>query len=163
MEINNLNFRTTVEPEDPKRIRDMVTSTGFFHEEEIEIAEDLARQRLEEGLESGYEFIFAEINGKTVAYSCFGLIPGTKSSFDLYWLATQNDLRGQGIGRKILKATEEAIKKAGGTGIYVETASREQYTPTRVFYHNNNYILKAQYEDYYSEGDDLCVYVKREF
>jgi GNAT superfamily N-acetyltransferase len=163
METTKLTFRTAVGPEDPEKIRDMVASTGFFYDDEIEIAEDLARQRHREGPDCGYEFIFAELDGQTVAYTCFGLIPGTKSSYDLYWIATHNDFRGRGIGKMILKETEKAIKNLGGTGIYVETASREQYTPTRVFYQNNNYILKAQYEDYYDKGDDLCVYVKRDF
>jgi ribosomal protein S18 acetylase RimI-like enzyme len=161
MNLQNITYRTNVEAGDAKIIRDMVISTGFFNEEEIDIAEDLARQRFEEGSLSGYEFIFAEFEGRTISYSCFGIIPGTQSSYDLYWIATHNDFRGRGIGKLVLLETEKAIKKLGGTGIYVETASREQYIPTRAFYANNNYILKAQYEDYYSPGDDLCVFVKR--
>jgi len=159
--MSNITFRTNITPQDPDIIRDIVTSTGFFREDEIDIAVELAEERLDKGEASGYEFIFMEVDGKTVAYACFGLIPCTKNSYDLYWIATHHDFRNRGLGKQLLKATEEAIKLLKGSGIYVETASRALYTPTRKFYENNGYELKAQFEDYYEEGDDLVYYVKR--
>jgi ribosomal protein S18 acetylase RimI-like enzyme len=99
--------------------------------------------------------------GETVAYSCYGLIPCTLHSYDLYWIATHKDFMNKGIGRALLRETENAIWKSGGTGIYVETSSKDQYSPTRAFYDNNGYILKARYEDFYDRGDDKCVYIKR--
>ncbi|MBE0655663.1 MAG: GNAT family N-acetyltransferase, partial [Bacteroidales bacterium] len=108
----------------------------------------------------GYEFIFAEMDGKTVAYSCYGLIPCTLKSYDLYWIATHNDFQGMGIGRKVLEETEKAVKDLGGKTIYVETSSKEQYISTRTFYEKNDYILKARFEDFYDIGDDKCVYWK---
>jgi len=159
--MNNITLRKEVTAFDPQIIREIVTSTGFFNDEEIDVAAELAEERLEKGEASGYEFIFLEIEDKTVAYSCFGLIPCTKNSYDLYWIATHHDYRNRGLGKQLLKATEEDIKALKGGGIYVETASRKQYTPTRMFYEKNGYELKAQFEDYYDKGDDLVYYVKR--
>lgn len=159
--MNNITLRKEITASDPATIREIVTSTGFFGEDEIDVAVELAEERLEKGEASGYEFIFLEIEGKTVAYSCFGLIPCTKNSYDLYWIATHHDYRNRGLGKQLLKATEEDIKALKGGGIYVETASRKQYTPTRIFYEKNGYELKAQFEDYYDKGDDLVYYVKR--
>lgn len=154
-------LRTIPVPQDPARIKEMLISTGFFREDEIHVAVELAEERLSKGESSGYEFLFAEVNGKTVAYSCYGLIPCTLHSYDLYWIATHQDFKNRGIGRALLRETEKAIKKAGGTGIYVETSSREQYAPTRAFYEKNGYILKARFEDYYDMGDDKVVYIKK--
>ncbi len=159
--MSNITFRTEILPSDPETIRSIVTSTGFFLEDEIDIAVELAEERLDKGESSGYEFIFLEADGVTVAYSCFGLIPCTKNSFDLYWIATHHDYRNQGLGKQLLKTTEDTIKRLKGSGIYVETASRALYTPTRQFYEKNGYTLKAQFEDYYDKGDDLVYYVKR--
>jgi len=159
--MNTITLRKEVTASDPQVIREIVTSTGFFNEEEIDVAAELAEERLEKGEASGYEFIFLEIEGKTVAYSCFGLIPCTKNSYDLYWIATHLDYRNRGLGKQLLKATEEEIRTLKGGGIYVETASRKQYTPTRMFYEKNGYELKAQFEEYYDKGDDLVYYVKR--
>ena len=161
MEIKDYKLRTSVYPADVETVRAMAAGTGFFNPEEIEIAAELVGERLEKGETSGYEFIFLQINNNTVAYSCYGRIPLTKSSFDLYWIVTRADYRNKGLGKILLKETEDAIRKMGGTAVYAETSSREQYLPTRKFYENNGYDLKARFEDYYDRGDDLVYYVKR--
>lgn len=159
--MNRIQLRTEVKASDLEVVKEIVTTTGFFHPEEIDIAIELAEERLSKGAASGYEFIFLEYDGKTVAYSCYGLIPLTKSSYDLYWIATHAEYRGKGLGKILLQETEKDIKARGGTGIYAETSSRALYEPTRQFYLKNEYDLKAQFEDYYDEGDDLVYFVKR--
>ena len=154
-------LRTVPGPKDPAHIKEIVSSTAFFREDEINVAVELVDEWLAKGKASGYEFFFAEINGEPVAYSCYGLIPCTLHSYDLYWIATHKNFMNKGIGRALLRETENAIWKAGGTGIYVETSSRAQYAPTRAFYENNGYTLKARYEDFYDYGDDKVVYIKR--
>ena len=160
MQTDKLIIRNIPNKEDIIAIAEIVRSTGFFREDEITVAVELVEERLAKGLASGYEFLFAEYGGKTVAYSCYGLIPCTLQSYDLYWIASHNDYRGMGIGRHLLMLTEQEIKKAGGNGIYVETSSKEQYLPTRKFYEKNNYQLKARFEDFYDIDDDKLVYVK---
>lgn len=156
----NITFRSTVHSKDPSIVESIVLSTGFFREDEIPVAVELVEERLKNGIESGYEFLFAETEGKTVAYSCYGLIPCTLHSYDLYWIVTHKDYMYRGIGKRLLQETENAIKTAGGHGIYVETSSKDQYTPTRAFYEKNNYLLKARFKDFYDTNDDKCVYVK---
>ena len=158
---NTIHFRETVVPSDVKSVAEIVKSTKFFNHEEEIMAVELVEDRLNNGESSGYFFIFAEIEGRTVAYSCYGPIDGTESSFDLYWIVTHDDFRGKGIGKKLLAETEKAIAKAGGHGIYVETASKPQYEPTRKFYESTNYILEAQLKQFYAQNDDKCIYVKR--
>ena len=48
----------------------------------------------------------------------------------------------------------------GGRAVYIETSSKEIYVPTQRFYLKNNYVLKAQFEDFYDYKDDKMVYVK---
>ena len=160
MKKNDLVFRTEPVAGDPERVEEMVKATGFFREDETAVAVELVRERLEKGLESGYEFIFAGKEGETVAYCCYGLIPCTLCSYDLYWIVTHPAHGKQGIGSILLQKTEEAVRQAGGRGIYVETSSREQYLPTRLFYEKNSYRLKSRFEDFYAPGDDKVVYVK---
>jgi ribosomal protein S18 acetylase RimI-like enzyme len=152
--------RTNVLPSDLNAIKEIVESTGFFHDYEVDIAVELAEERLKRGIESGYEFIFYEVDGKPVSYSCYGKIPCTRSSYDLYWIATHNDYRGKGIGKKVLRLTEQKIAESGGKGIYVETSSKEQYQPTRKFYEITGYKEIARFKDFYDTNDDKVVYVK---
>ena len=157
---DQITLRKVVVPADPETITKIVASTGFFREDEILVAAELAEERLEKGAASGYEFLFAEIEGVTVAYSCYGLIPCTLHSYDLYWIATHQDYMNRGIGKYLLQETEKEISKLGGKGIYVETSSKELYAPTRAFYEKNHYLLKARFEDFYAPDDDKLVYVK---
>jgi GNAT superfamily N-acetyltransferase len=157
----NITLRFEASPSDPKAVEEIVVSSGFFRPDEVPVAVELVTERLEKGTESGYEFVFAEVGGRTAAYACFGLIPCTLYSYDLYWIATHNDLRGSGLGKAVLKAVEEAVAALGGKAIYVETSYLPKYEPTRVFYLKNNYLEKARFEDFYDDGDDKVVYVKR--
>ncbi|MBL7112226.1 MAG: GNAT family N-acetyltransferase [Bacteroidales bacterium] len=159
-EDEKLLLRREVRNTDPSRVEIMVRSTGFFRDDETAIAVELVVERIRKGPESGYEFLFADMEGETVAYSCYGLIPCTLHSYDLYWIVTHSDFMNQGIGRKILGETERLIRESGGTGIYVETSSKDQYAPTRAFYERNSYLLKARFENFYDLNDDKLVYVK---
>ena len=95
-----------------------------------------------------------------IGYACFGPIPGTKQSYDLYWIAVENDVRGSGLGKEILGKAEQRISELGGKRIYVETSSREQYKPTQAFYSKCGYAKEAVLNDFYSPGDDKSIYVK---
>jgi len=156
-----LSFREDVRPGDPRSVRDIVTSTGFFHDHEIAVAEELVSERLQKGLESGYRFLFAEQGGRIVGYSCFGEIACTAGSFDLYWIAVHNDFRNQGIGGILLEKTEVLIAGLKGRVIWVETSGREKYLPTRKFYLRCGYKEEAVLKGFYAPDDDKIVYVKR--
>ena len=45
----NITFRTTPEKEDIHRIMDMVVSTNFFYDHEVEVAVELIAERLAKG------------------------------------------------------------------------------------------------------------------
>ena len=157
----NLTFRTTPKKSDPKSIRDIVVSTNFFYDHEVEIAVELVEERLSEGESTGYYFVFAEVEGFTAAYSCYGPITMSKTSFDLYWIATHNDFRGKGIGKKLLEETCNQARSMGCTIIIAETSGLEHYAPTRAFYDSNKFKLEARLKDFYDEGDDKLFYTKR--
>lgn len=157
----NLTFRTTPKKSDPKSIRDIVVSTNFFYDHEVEIAVELVEERLSEGESTGYYFVFAEVEGFTAAYSCYGPITMSKTSFDLYWIATHNDFRGKGIGKKLLEETCNQASSMGCTIIIAETSGLEHYAPTRAFYDSNKFKLEARLKDFYDEGDDKLFYTKR--
>lgn len=156
----NFTFRTDVHQDDMIHVHDIIESTGFFHSYEIAVAVELVEERLKKGIESGYYFIFAETGGKTVGYTCCGNIPCTLHSFDLYWIAVHNDYRSHGLGKILMDKTEEAIKKMGGKGIFIETSSREKYIPTQKFYDKCNCELVARINDFYDTGDDKLIYKK---
>ena len=47
--MKNYSIRENIKSDDPKNIREIVSSTGFFSEEEVKIAVELAEERLTKG------------------------------------------------------------------------------------------------------------------
>ena len=160
MTIPQAGLRGRVEPGDPDRIRALVRSTGFFTAEEVAIAGDLATEALAAGDAAGYAFRFADGAAGLDGYSCFGRIPGTDWSFDLYWIVVAPGRQGQGLGRALLAATEAAVRGDGGGRLYVDTSSRPQYAPTREFYLACGYAVAAELPDFYRPGDGKVIFVK---
>jgi ribosomal protein S18 acetylase RimI-like enzyme len=161
--VNNnqeLTFRNKIMADDPEGIHEVVESSRIFSYEEMNIAIELADERLKKGIRSGYHFLFVELYGKMVGYACFGKIAGTKSSFDLYWLAVHRDLHNLGIGKALLMKSESIISEMGGDRIYIETSSRKSYEAARLFYSFCGYKKEAILKDFYSPCDDKIIYVK---
>lgn len=156
-----ITLRTDARSADIEVIRALVHATGFFSEEEEAIAVELVEERLAKGAASGYEFLFAEQGGRMLGYACYGRIPLTLASFDLYWIVVDPQAQGAGTGRRLLAAAERAVAVAGGTALYAETSSREQYTPTRRFYAAAGYGVAAEFPDFYAPGDGKVVFAKR--
>ena len=49
---------------------------------------------------------------------------------------------------------------AGGSRVYVETSSREQYLPTRAVYERCGYHVGATLDDFYAPGDGKVIFVR---
>jgi len=143
---------------DVASVRSIVRATGFFNEEEIQMAGELVETYLHQGEKSGYKFLFLEEGGKVTGYACFGEISCTNHRFDLYWIAVDPKEQGRGLGRKILEEAESEMKNLGGQKVYIETSSRPQYLPTRQFYLARGYVVDAQLKDFYNWGDDKVIF-----
>jgi len=158
--IKSIRYRQEIEPSDLGAILNIVQSSGFFSAAEVELACELATERLEQGQQSSYQFLFAEDDYQVVGYTCFGLIPATTGSYDLYWIAMSETSRGRGLGKNLIQKTEELIRNMGGERLYAETSSRVQYTPTQRFYQSCGYLAEAVLKDFYAKEDSKIIYSK---
>jgi GNAT superfamily N-acetyltransferase len=155
-----ITFRYDIRPADAQNIRAITHSTGVFSAVEVDIAVELADERLAKGPTSGYHFVFAERAGQVIGYTCYGPIALTHGSYDLFWIAVDKAAQGLGLGRLLLEQTETLIRQEGGRRIYIETSTRPPYTPTRVFYDRRGYHLEVVLEEFYGPGDGKAIYVK---
>jgi len=153
-------WREAVKPEDGERVRALVAATGMFSTEEVAIAEELVQERVARGRASGYEFVLLEEDGALVGYACYGPIPGSDSSHDLYWIAVHPDRQGRGFGQQVMARAEAAMKRAGAGRVYIDTSTSERYAPTRAFYLRAGYQLAAELPDFYRPGDGKAIYTK---
>jgi GNAT superfamily N-acetyltransferase len=158
--MNGIIYRQEIEPSDMGAILNIVEGSGYFSSEEVEMACELASDRLERGCQSSYQFLMALKDGHVVGYTCYGLIPATSGSYDLYWIAVLEAMRGCGLGKALMLKTEDFIRGQNGRRIYAETASRSQYQSTHFFYERCGYVREAFLKDFYSPGDGKIIYSK---
>lgn len=157
-----MNFRRILKESDAGQIKEILESTGFFHDYEIEIALELVQENLSKGEEkSGYIFNITEVYKIPVGFTCFGKTPCTANSYDLYWIAVHENHKGMGIGKQLLQQAEIEISKRGGKNIWVETSSRELYEPTRQFYLKNGYAKVSELPGFYAENDHKFTFLKK--
>jgi GNAT superfamily N-acetyltransferase len=159
--LKGVTFRYEVLPRDVEEVRGLVARTGFFREDEVPVAAELVSERLNRGEESGYYFVMAEEGSRLSGYVCYGPIPCTVASYDLYWIAVDPTFQGKGLGRSLLHEAERLIREMGGSRIYVETSSKMQYESTRLFYERCGYVTASVLDDFYAPGDSKATYLKR--
>jgi ribosomal protein S18 acetylase RimI-like enzyme len=93
-------------------------------------------------------------------YACYGPVPLTVGTYDLYWIVVDPVAQGRGHGRRLLEAVERRIEELGGRKLLIETSSQESYAGTIRFYERSGYELAARIRDFYKVGDDKLVFSK---
>lgn len=148
--------------EDGDAIHRIVSTSGFFSEEEIATVDELWDEYILRGTQaSGYYFIVCKEATKILGFACYGPHPLTQSTYDLYWIITDKDAKGRGIGKALMAQTETDVATLGGTLLIAETSGKELYLPTRGFYEKLGYVKEAMIRDFYAPGDDLMMYTKK--
>ena len=155
-------LRHSVSRLDIEPVGKMVADTGVFSPEEVDCAKELVAEASERG-ESGssYRFVFLEQGGDMLGYACYGRVPLTEGSFDLYWLVVDPRYHRRGVAAELLSAVETETERMGGRAIYVETSSTEVYSPARSFYLNQGYKEVSRLKDFYRPGDDRITFLKQ--
>lgn len=147
---------------DGPQIQDIAARAGVFNQEEVDCVAALWEDYLTVGpVVGGYNFLVDRDGERVLGFSCYGPRDLTSGVFDLYWIAVDSRTHRSGVGRRLLNATEEAVREAGGRMLIAETSGTAHYEPTRNFYFGMGYGLEATIKDFYSQGDDLAIFVKR--
>ena len=103
-------------------------------------------------------FLVATLNDKLVGYILIILHRGTRLA-RLYSIAVDNNLRGKGLGRKLIEAGEKAARDAGRVDMRLEV---RQDNPAAIsLYESLGYHRFGEYQDYYEDHEDAFRYQKR--
>ncbi len=142
----------------------ILENAGNFTPEEVGTALELIDEWLDLGEHSGYLTYVLESEGEEKAevlgYVTFGPTPLTESTFDLYWIAVDKLKHRGGVGKKLMKFTEEETVRRGGRMLLIETSSQETYGGTIQFYERSGYELVGKIKEYYKPGDDKLIFAK---
>ena len=147
---------------DGAQIQDIAARAGVFSQEEVDCVGELWQEYLTLGAKDcGYNFIVDRDGSQVLGFACYGPRDLTDGVYDLYWIAVDPNARRGGVGRGLITASEQAVHKMGGRMLIAETSGTPHYEPTRKFYLSMGYNAEATIKDFYVEGDDLAIFVKR--
>jgi GNAT superfamily N-acetyltransferase len=147
--------------EDRRTVLDIIQSTGMFRADEIVVARELIDITLDQPQQKDYVIVVAmDDAGRVVGYLTYGPTPLTEGAYDLYWMAVRSGEQGRGYGRELVGWLEDAVRKAGGRMILIETSSQPKYEKTRRFYTGLDYKEISRIPDFYRKGDDRITFVK---
>ena len=158
--VTDVLLRDGIVPADRAVVERILLGSNFFRSDELPVALELVDEFLAKGAKSDYRFVVAERNGSVVGYCCYGMIPCTLHSYDLYWIAVDPTRQRGGIGKRLMAAADERIRALGGRRLYIETSSKPIYEPTHKFYLAVGCKLDATLEDFYGPGDSKMIFVK---
>jgi ribosomal protein S18 acetylase RimI-like enzyme len=147
---------------DRKAVARIIRDVGNFNAEEVDCALELVDIFLNNPLQKDYDIAVAEApNGDVCGYACWGPIPLTRGTYDLYWIATHPGAQGKGVGGALMQYVENKVHDDRGRLLILETSSKESYDKTVGFYRRLGYEEASRIRDFYDVGDDKLVFVKR--
>jgi ribosomal protein S18 acetylase RimI-like enzyme len=146
---------------DKRAVMAILKDTPEFTPPEVILADEVIDSYLFNPANSGYFILVAEIETKLAGYVCYGPTPITEGTWDVYWIAVDHKIQGQGVGRKLMEAAEAKIRGEKGRLVLVETSSKPGYEKTNAFYQRLGYVETSRIKDFYLIGDDKITYEKR--
>jgi ribosomal protein S18 acetylase RimI-like enzyme len=158
---NGFSIRSLLR-EDRATVGALISAMENFNSAEQECALELIDIYLNDQDQEDYRVVVAENAAPRICgYACWGPTPMTVGTFDLYWIATHPQYRGRGVGRALMSYVESRVREEKGRLLVVETSSKESYRNTVSFYRRLEYEESSCIVDFYDEGDDKLVFVKR--
>jgi ribosomal protein S18 acetylase RimI-like enzyme len=160
-EIGTAALIRCMEVTDRSAIEEIVLSVGNFNKAEIQCALELIDIYLHVKEQKDYRIAVCEDSESRVqGYICWGPVPLTQGSYDIYWVATHPDSQGKGFGGSLIAHVENCIKEEKGRLLFIETSSKESYENTVRFYRRLGFKEASRIRDFYDVGDDKLVFVK---
>jgi ribosomal protein S18 acetylase RimI-like enzyme len=153
-------IRPTV-PADSPELLTLTQATGVFKELEIVALQEVLNDYHSVNHTLGHQCVTLEDKGHILGFSYFAPAAMTDRTWYLYWIAVRKQTQARGLGQQLLVHTEEAIRKANGRILLIETSSLPHYGLTRKFYLKYGYDQEGRLRDFYADGDDLIVFRKR--
>lgn len=135
---------------------DLVVAAGMFAPDESDVVAQLLAASPEDDV-----CLVDERGERLVGVAYYRPKGPADRVWDLTMIAVAPDLQGTGRGRALLRRVEDDLRARGQRLLLVDTSGTAQYDRTREFYVRCGYTDVARVPDYWSDGDDLVVFVKR--
>jgi ribosomal protein S18 acetylase RimI-like enzyme len=147
---------------DRPAVEAVIRAVGNFNPAEIECALELVDIYLGNWEQQDYRIsVASDRDGVVRGYACWGAVPLTRGTFDLYWIATHPGVQGKGFGRALMNHVESRIREQNARLLVLETSGKPSYAGTVRFYRLQGYEEVSRIQDFYDVGDDKLTFLKR--
>lgn len=143
------------------QISEILSETGLFRPGEVDVALEVFDGYCEEPGVDYWALGAFSAPDELAGFAFYGPTPCTIDTWDLYWIAVRPVFQGIGVGRGLLERVERHMLSEGARICLIETSSKADYSTTRHFYLSSGYDEMARVLDFYADGDDRVIYVKR--
>lgn len=151
---------TPMQPDDADAVVKLVVAAGMFAPDESAVVKELLGQ-FSAGAHEGHACLVDEQGGQLVGVAYYQPKGPADRVWDLTMIAVAPELQGGGRGSALLRQVEDDLRDRGQRLLLVDTSGKAQYDRTRDFYVRCGYTNVARVPDYWCDGDDLVVFVKR--
>lgn len=147
---------------DRTKLLSMLIKSQVFTSEEIGVAMELIDIVLKNQEQKDYMIhCMVDDQDQPMGYICYGPVPMTQGTFDLYWIVVDPDFQHQRVGSSLLIFLEKMIREIKGRMILADTSTIPQFEKTRRFYLKNGFQEVARVPDFYQPGNDRVTFCKR--
>jgi ribosomal protein S18 acetylase RimI-like enzyme len=147
---------------DKAALLSMLIRCRAFTSQEIDVAMELIDIVLKDRNQKDYR-IHCLVNDRDqpLGYICYGPVPMTKGTVDLYWIVVDPESQRQEVGSRLVDFLEEEMRESNERMILADTSTVPQYEKTRGFYLRKGFQEVARIPDYYFPGNDRVTFCKR--
>lgn len=162
--MDTLTLRAAV-PADADAIKALALDNRMFEPDEIGDFDEMLSGYFAGALD-GHRWIVAGREDRIVGAAYYAPEPFADRMWNLYFIATATDDQGTGVGSKIVRYVEDALRLAGrdvARTLIVDTSSLEKYERARSFYRNRAFVEEARVRDFYGPDDHKVTFWKSLF
>lgn len=146
--------------DDAEGVVDLVVAAGMFPAEESGVVRTLL-DHLAAGSDEHHVCLVEEQDEHVVAVAYYQPKEPADRVWDLTMIAVAPELQGRGLGGALLGRVEADLQDRDQRLLVVDTSGAPLYDRTRAFYRKCGYTAVARVPDYWADGDDLVVFLKR--
>jgi len=146
--------------QDKTTILEVAVDSGLFPAEHIGELAEMMDSQLESENEGHHWIVQTNGAAKIKAAAYYAPEALTNGTWNLYFIAVREALKGQGNGTALLQHVESSLRQNQHRVLIIETSSLDGFELTRRFYLKHGYSEEARIRDFYEAGDDKVVFWK---
>ncbi len=152
------------EPADTSRLVALAVATGLFEPADADlllrdVLDNIHAGRL--GADHVATVCTDGPDGLPAAWAYFARDEMADGVWELFWIGVTPERHGEGIGEALLRSVESDVSARKGRLLLIATSSTPPLSRTRQFYGKRGYAECGRVPDFYADGDDKVLYVKR--